>query len=88
MLKNAQYLYVELMAAYDATLSLRDKKNARAYTFELARVAAGQELAAVEQQTRIEVLERHKVWLHYANAAHATSRTSRSPARCAEHARW
>jgi hypothetical protein len=62
--KNARHLYVELTAAHDATLSLVDKKNARTYTFELARVAAGQELAGVEHQTRIEVLERHKVWLH------------------------
>jgi hypothetical protein len=50
MLKNAQHLYVELMAAYDATLSLRDKKNARAYTFELAHNTTA-ERKALENRT-------------------------------------
>ena len=47
---NIVELYVELMAAYDATLSLRDKKNARAYTFELAHNTTA-ERKALENRT-------------------------------------
>jgi hypothetical protein len=63
-LQNARHIYVELTAARDATLSLRDKKIGRTYTFELGRVTDGQELPSAEQGPRAQVLERHKVWLH------------------------
>ncbi|HKW99829.1 MAG TPA: CehA/McbA family metallohydrolase [Bryobacteraceae bacterium] len=61
---GAQNLYVELTAARNATLTLRDAKKGTTYSFDLARVEPGKEMAAREQQAQIEVLEAHKVWLH------------------------
>lgn len=61
--KNTQHLYVELTAAHNATLGLRDTKNGRTYNFNLARMIPGQELAANEQRAHIEMIEPHKVWL-------------------------
>jgi hypothetical protein len=72
--KAAQHLYLEVTAAPNATLTLRDTRANRTYEFDLARAAGGRE-------ARIEVLEAHKVWLHGKVIERATGRPT--PARLA-----
>jgi len=62
--KGSRHLYLEVTAAADATLSLRDTRSGRTYQFDLSRAVSGQEVPATESGARIEVLEPHKVWLH------------------------
>lgn len=57
-------LYAEVTANPDATLWLRDGETGSAYAFDLNRAEAGEEIAARIGNSRIQVLEREKVWLH------------------------
>ena len=61
---GAGYLYVEVSASPDATLTLRDLRTSRQYEFDLRQAAAGQEVEARASGARIQFLERDKVWLH------------------------
>ena len=56
--QGARYLYAEVSASPEATLTLRDRETGRAYEFDL-----GREAEARTRGTRIEVLEREKAWL-------------------------
>jgi hypothetical protein len=58
-----RYLYVEVAASPEATLLLRDNKTGADYEFELGQVAQGKELEAKRPGSRIEILEREKVWI-------------------------
>lgn len=57
------YLYVEVTASPDATLSLLDEKAAKRYEFDLADAVPGKEPEARPAGARVEVIEREKVWL-------------------------
>lgn len=63
-LRGAHHLYVEMTAAPDATLTLRDAKTGRQYLFEINRVVPGQEVEGEPGGTRIEILGQEKVWVH------------------------
>ncbi len=56
-------LYAEITASSDATLVLQDAQNGKRYEFDLNEVAEGKELEARPAGPRLQVLERHKVWL-------------------------
>ena len=60
---RAGYLYAEVSATPDATLTLRNSKTGRRFEFNLADVVPGRELEARPTGARIEVLEKEKVWL-------------------------
>jgi hypothetical protein len=62
--RGARYLYVELTASREATVTLRDAKTGKAYEFDLSQVVPGRELEARQGGGRIEILEAEKVWLH------------------------
>ena len=62
--KGAQYLYAEVTAGPDATLTVADSKTGTRYEFELGQVVPGKELEARPTGAKIEILEREKVWLH------------------------
>ena len=79
--RNARQLFLEVTAASNATLSLRDTRANRTYEFDLARVVPGKELEATGKEVRIEALEPHKVWLHGKVIEKATGRPT--PARLA-----
>lgn len=62
-----RYLYAEVTAASDATLSLYDTKKQEEHRFELSQIVPGQELAPLAPGTgpaRIEILEPERVWVH------------------------
>jgi hypothetical protein len=61
---EAGFLYAEVSASPDATLVLRDKDSRRAFEFELGQASADRELEARRPGARIQLLEKHKVWLH------------------------
>ena len=79
--KDARKLFLEVTAASNATLSLRDARANHTYQFELSRVVPGRELEAVGKGRRIEVIEAHKAWLHGKVIETATG----GPRRCASH---
>lgn len=62
--RDLKYLYAELTASAEATLTLRDKSTGVRYEFDLARLEPGRELQARQGGSRVEVLEREKAWLH------------------------
>ncbi len=63
--KGAQHLYLEITAARDATLTLRDTRTGCVFQFDLS---------SPEQQPRIEVLERDRAWIHGKVTDEATGR--------------
>ena len=63
-IKGASYLYAEVTASSEATLTLSDTKTGRRYEFELGQVAPGKELDGRPVGARIEILESQKTWLH------------------------
>lgn len=62
---GSRYLYAEVIANNDATLTLRDVKTGKRYTFELSQVVSGTELAATEGSGSIEIIERGRHWVHF-----------------------
>jgi hypothetical protein len=60
---DAAHLYVEVTAAPDATLVLRNTKTGRRFEFDLASAAPDREPEASPAGASIEVLEKEKVWL-------------------------
>ncbi|MFB3825317.1 MAG: CehA/McbA family metallohydrolase [Bryobacteraceae bacterium] len=58
------YLYAEVTASAEATLTLRDTVSGARYEFDLARLEPGRALQARQGGSRVEVLEREKAWLH------------------------
>jgi hypothetical protein len=67
--QGAKYLYAEVSASPEATLTLRDLEKARVYEFDL-----GGEGEARTHGTRIEFLEREKTWQHVRVIDAATGR--------------
>jgi hypothetical protein len=61
---GTHYLYAELAASSDATLSLADDQSGTRYEFNLAEAADGKEVQARLGGARVQLLERDKVWLH------------------------
>ena len=59
----AHHIFAEVAASRGATLSVTDTKSAAKYRFDLSKLEMGQPLAAMQGQSRLEVLERDKVWL-------------------------
>ena len=70
----AKFLYAEVAASPEATLTLRDAKTGQQYPFDLSRMAAGGSAEAELQGARVQVLEREKVWLHGQVVDSATGR--------------
>jgi len=62
-IKGGRYLYAEVAASRDATLTLHDITNARKYEFELAAVVPNHDLEARPEGARVEILETEKTWL-------------------------
>jgi len=62
-LHGVRYLYAEVTASADATLTLADAQTGKRYEFALGSATAGQELEALPAGARVEVLEREKAWL-------------------------
>lgn len=62
--RGTRYLYAEITACSQATLTLRDNKSGKEYQFDLEKVVPGHELEARPGGARVEVLEYDKVWLH------------------------
>jgi len=62
--RGGRYLYVELSASREATLTLRDTRTGKDYEFDLSPVVPGREIEARQGGGRIEILEAEKVWLH------------------------
>jgi hypothetical protein len=63
-LRGGRFLYAEVTASPEATLTLTDSKTGRRYEFDLGQVAPGKELEARLGGARVEILERERVWLH------------------------
>lgn len=61
---GSRFLYAEVIANNDATVTLGDARTGRHYSFELSQVVAGAELAATEGSAGIEVVERSRQWVH------------------------
>lgn len=64
---DSRYLYVELTASSEATLWLRDVKSGTSYAFDVSAAEPGKELQARNSApagTRVQVVERERVWLH------------------------
>jgi hypothetical protein len=62
--RGGRHLFVEVTASPDATLVLADVKAGARYEFDLGQAVPGRELEARSGNTRIEILEHEKVWLH------------------------
>jgi hypothetical protein len=61
--QGGRYLYAEVAASSEATLRLSDTKSGKRFAFDLNRITPGQELEARPSGSRIEILERDKVWI-------------------------
>lgn len=63
-IKGEPFLYAEVTASSEATLTLSDTKTGRRFEFDLGQVAPGKELDGRPAGARIEILESQKTWLH------------------------
>jgi hypothetical protein len=61
---GARFLYAEIIANVNATLTLSDSKTQKQYAFDLSKVVAGSELAASEGGGSIEIVEQGRRWVH------------------------
>lgn len=61
---SAPYLYVEVSANSNATLTLRDSKSGNRWAFDLSAVVPGKELAAAGRRETIEIVEQGRRWIH------------------------
>jgi hypothetical protein len=61
--RGAGFLYAEVSASPEATLTLRDAETGPRYEFDLGKASPGGEPEARIPGARVEVLEREKVWL-------------------------
>jgi hypothetical protein len=61
---GARYLYAEVIANNNATLTLKDAKTEKRYSFDLSKVVAGSEMEATEGGGSIEIVERGRRWVH------------------------
>ncbi len=62
---GARYLYAEINANSDATLTLSDARTGKQYSFDLSKVVAGGELEATEGGGSIEIVEHGRRWIHF-----------------------
>ena len=77
LIPGNRHLYVEVTASSAATLWLRDTKSGTSYAFDLDGAEPGKELAPRNSPatgTRVEILEREKVWLRGQVIDRATQR--------------
>jgi hypothetical protein len=58
------YLYVEAAVNSNATLTLHNTQSGARFDFDLKDAGAERELEGRPGSARVQVLERHKVWLH------------------------
>lgn len=63
--RGARYLYAEVIAHSDATLTLTDMEAGTCHPFELAQATAGSEISASDGGGRIELIERSRRWVHF-----------------------
>lgn len=61
--QGGRHLYAEVTASSEATLRLSDTKSGKQFAFDLNRITPGRELEARPSGSRIEILEREKVWV-------------------------
>jgi hypothetical protein len=61
---GARYLYAEVIANTNATLTLTDSRTEKQYAFDLSKVVGGSELAATEGGGSIEIVEQGRRWVH------------------------
>lgn len=61
---GARYLYAEIIANANATLTLGDSQTDRRYAFELSKIVPGSELEATEGGGSIEIVEAGRRWVH------------------------
>lgn len=61
---SAAYLYVEVTANTNATLTVRDSKSGNRWSFDLAKVVPGKELAAEGGSKTIEIVDHGRQWIH------------------------
>ena len=62
--KPSPYLYAEITASSEATLSLVNSKTSRRYEFDLGKASPDRELEARSSGVRIRLLEPQKTWVH------------------------
>jgi hypothetical protein len=62
--RGARFLYVEMSASPEATLTLQDVKSGTRYQFQVGQAVPGHELQAQLAGPSIEIIESTKVWLH------------------------
>lgn len=62
---DTRFLYAEVMANSNATLTLTDAKAEKRYTFDLSQVVPGSELAATEGGGSIEIVDHGRQWVHF-----------------------
>jgi len=77
---GARYVYLEVSASPEATLTLRDRQSGREYAFDLRQAQEGREIEARHSGARIQYLERDKVWL-YGQVIDAATRRPTPPCR-------
>ena len=63
-IKGELFLYAEVTASSEATITLSDAKTGRRFEFDLGQVAPGKEVDGRPAGARIEILESQKTWLH------------------------
>jgi hypothetical protein len=71
---GGRYLYAEVAASADATLTLSDNKAGTRHEFDLAKAIPGKELEARPGSARVEFIECEKTWLHGQVVDSATGR--------------
>ncbi len=69
-----RHIFAEVTASSEATLWLDDTKTGKRYAFQLSNAIPGQELPARTGGAQVEILERHKVWIHGRVVDSATQR--------------
>jgi hypothetical protein len=62
-IRGARYLYAEVIANTQATLTLTDSKTGKRYVFELCQVVPDNELEASEGAGKIEIVEHGRRWV-------------------------
>lgn len=62
--KPSPYLFAEITASNEATLTILDSQTRQRYEFDLGKAREDQEIKARSSGLRIEVLEARKTWVH------------------------
>ena len=73
-IQGGKYLYAEIAASRDATLTLSDRKSGKQYDFELAKITPGYEVEPRPGSAQVEILDAEKSWVHAKVVDAATGR--------------